>query len=112
MVGKTRLLKSACDVAPDPFEKNQFVKVLKRDNCVTRHRMFPWQDEHIPLLEEPPAVDALRYLQRVADECSIDLTIQKHRNEPVGIGLAQIDSKIRDDPGEFQEQFRNECGGD
>src|SRR4051794_13702400 len=112
MIGKTSLLESACDLASDPFEKYHLMQVLERDNCSPRHRMVPRQNEHVALLEEPPAVDALRQLHGVTDECGIDLAIQKHRNEPVGVGLAQIDSKIRDDPGELQDQFRDECGGD
>ena len=60
MVGKTSLLESACDVASDPFEKYHLMQVLERDNGLPRHRMFPRQDEHVPLLEEPPAIDTLR----------------------------------------------------
>jgi hypothetical protein len=55
--------------------------------------MFPRPDEHVPLLEQRPAVDTLRYLHGVTDECGIDLAIQKHRNEPAGIRLVQIDSR-------------------
>ena len=60
MVGKTSLLKLACDVASDPFEKYHLMQVLERDNGLPRHRMFPRQDEHVPLLEQPPAIDTLR----------------------------------------------------
>jgi hypothetical protein len=60
MIGKTSLLESACDVAPDPFEKYRLMQVLERDNGLPRHRMFPRQDEHVPLLEQHPAVDTLR----------------------------------------------------
>ena len=112
MVGKTSPLESACDVASDPFEKYRLMQVLERDNGLPRHRMFPRQDEHVPLLEQQPAVDTLRWLHGVTDECGIDLAIQKHCNEPVGVRFVQIDSKVRDDPGELQEQFHDECGGD
>src|SRR3954454_1483336 len=60
MVGKTSLLESACDVASDPFEKYRLMQVLERDNGLPRHRMFPRQDEHVPLLKKQPAVDTLR----------------------------------------------------
>ena len=60
MVGKTSLLESARDVASDPFEKYHLMQVLERDNGVPRHRMFPRQDEHVPLLEQRPTVDTLR----------------------------------------------------
>src|SRR5262245_60089420 len=112
MVGKTSLLESTCDVASDPFEKYRLLQVLERDNGLPRHRMVPRQDEHVPLLEQPPAVDTLRQLHGVTDERGTDLAIQKHRNESAYIPLVQIDSKVGDDPGGLQEQFRDECGGD
>ena len=83
MVGKTSLLKSACDVASDPFEKYRLVQVLERDNGLPRHRMFPRQDEHVPLLEQQPAVDTLGEFHGVTDDCGIDFAIQKLCNEPV-----------------------------
>src|SRR6202008_840401 len=60
-VGKTSLLEAACDVASDPFEKYHLMQVLERDDGLARHRMFPRQDQHAPLLEQPPAVHTLRY---------------------------------------------------
>ena len=60
MVGKTGLLESVFELASDPFEKYHVMQVLERDNGLARHRMFPRQDEHAPLLEQPPAVDTLR----------------------------------------------------
>jgi len=60
MVGKTSLLEPARDVASDPFDKYHLMQVLERDYALPRHRMFPRQDEHVPLVEQPPAVDTLR----------------------------------------------------
>src|SRR3954451_44870 len=60
MVGKASLIESACDVASDPFEKYQLMQVLELDNGLPRHRMFPRQDEHVSLLEQPPVVNTFR----------------------------------------------------